>query len=187
MGHWKSCEVNLQFLAKEGEHRLSRRIRRALLDNIYANGRNGGQIETDSSVCYICLQKPRMVSPPALITLRNHQRRVGESGGWRVGRPSRRWRTVDKGVTWLSVQIFHTPKFNNSAEQQQWFPFSISLLSYSLILRLQAHISACCIFIGKSHFYSSSCLFFRTKLARHLHVSTTTLDWPDVFGRCNQA
>lgn len=81
MGHWKSCEVNLQFLAEEGEHRLSRRIQRALLDNIYANGRNGGQIETESSVCYICLQKPRMGPSPALITLRNYQRRVGESGG----------------------------------------------------------------------------------------------------------
>lgn len=73
--------MNLRFLAKEGEHRLSRRIRLALLDNIEAKGRNGGQIETDSSVCYICLQKPRMGSPPALITLRNHQPRVGESGG----------------------------------------------------------------------------------------------------------
>lgn len=80
--------MNLQFLAKEGEHRLSRRIRLALLNNIYANGRNGGQIETDSSVCYICLQKPRMGSPPALIRLRNHQRRVGESGGGGGGQMS---------------------------------------------------------------------------------------------------
>lgn len=48
----------------------------------------GGRIKTDSSVCYICLQKPRMGSPPALITLRNHQRRVGESGGGGGGQRS---------------------------------------------------------------------------------------------------
>ncbi|KAL0247781.1 hypothetical protein I308_103859 [Cryptococcus tetragattii IND107] len=67
-----------------------------------------------------------------------------QSGG-KWGRWRRRTAAAeeDKGVTWLSVQIFHTPKFNDSAdEQQQWFPFFISLLSYSLILRLSSsHLS----------------------------------------------